>query len=109
MNAQHPEGARQQLAARNIKALRKTLRQTQAEFWQRFGVTQSRGSRFEKSFCLPAPVAILLELYVENKVNDADLLAAAMRTRGADPDWQGERDQEMPVRPVGDAARQSLA
>lgn len=87
MKTEYSEETSTLLGAKDIKALRKTLRQTQAEFWSRFGVTQSRGSRFEKGFCLPTPVAILLELYVEKKVNDADLMAAAMRNSASD---QGE-------------------
>jgi DNA-binding transcriptional regulator YiaG len=70
------------LRARNLKALRKRLRQTQTEFWYRFGVTQSRGSRFEKGYCIPPSVAILIELYVEKKVNDADLQAALQNSGG---------------------------
>ena len=94
MKTEYSEGTSALLGAKDIKALRKTLRQTQAEFWCRFGVTQSRGSRFEKGFCLPTPVAILLELYVEKKVNDADLLAAAMRNSCADQDEDTLQSEE---------------
>lgn len=89
MKTEYSEETSTLLGAKDIKALRKTLRQTQAEFWSRFGVTQSRGSRFEKGFCLPTPVAILLELYVEKKVNDADLMAAAMRNSAGDQSEDG--------------------
>jgi len=64
------------LCAVNLKAVRKKLKQSQTEFWSRFGVTQSRGSRYEKGLCLPSSVAILVKLYLENKVNDTDLLTA---------------------------------
>lgn len=64
------------ICAKNLKALRKVLKQNQTEFWYRFGVAQSRGSRFEKGGCIPPSVAILIALYLENKVKDADLLSA---------------------------------
>jgi hypothetical protein len=49
-------------------------RESQEKFWGRFGVTQSSGSRFETGLAIPAPVALLLKLYVNGKVNDGDLL-----------------------------------
>ncbi len=48
-------------------------RESQEKFWGRFGVTQSSGSRFETGLAIPAPVAILLKLYVNGKLNDGDL------------------------------------
>lgn len=64
------------IRADSLKSLRKIRRENQADFWQRFGVTQSRGSRFEKGIGIPQSVAILIELYLENKVTDMDLSAA---------------------------------
>lgn len=60
----------------NPKALReyrKTRRESQSRFWSRFGVTQSRGSRFEMGTVIPPPVAILLKLYLEGAITDGDL------------------------------------
>lgn len=62
--------------AKNLKNLRKVRRENQTDFWYRFGVTQSRGSRFEKGICIPPSVAILIELYLEKKISDTDLLTA---------------------------------
>jgi hypothetical protein len=47
--------------------------ESQRRFWARFGVTQSRGSRFESGAEIPAPVSILLGLYFTKTVSDADL------------------------------------
>lgn len=52
---------------------RKTRRESQHLFWARFGVTQSRGSRFEQGAEIPTPVVILLELYFNGVVTDGDL------------------------------------
>jgi hypothetical protein len=48
-------------------------KESQRRFWARFGVTQSRGSRFESGAEIPAPVSILLGLYFTKTVSDADL------------------------------------
>lgn len=59
-----------------LRELRKSRKESQAKFWKRFGVTQSRGSRFEQGIGLPTSVAILIKLYLEGKVNDGDLWRA---------------------------------
>ena len=64
------------LSPEELKELRKSRRESQAKFWKRFGVTQSRGSRFEQGLGLPTSVAILVKLYLEGKVNDGDLWRA---------------------------------
>ncbi|MBN3802024.1 XRE family transcriptional regulator [Paraburkholderia sp. Ac-20336] len=56
-----------------IIAYRKKKKESQRRFWARFGVTQSRGSRFESGAEIPAPVSILLGLYFMKTVSDADL------------------------------------
>jgi hypothetical protein len=57
----------------DVRQLRISKRESQEKFWGRFGVTQSSGSRFETGLSIPAPVAILLKLYVNGKLNDGDL------------------------------------
>ena len=52
---------------------RKKIRESQDQFWARFGVTQSRGSRFEQGAEIPSPVIILLRLYFNGVVTDGDL------------------------------------
>jgi hypothetical protein len=56
-----------------IIAYRKKKKESQRRFWARFGVTQSRGSRFESGAEIPAPVSILLGLYFTKTVSDSDL------------------------------------
>jgi transcriptional regulator with XRE-family HTH domain len=68
--------------AEELRQLRKSRRESQSKFWKRFGVTQSRGSRFEQGLQLPVSVAILVKLYLEGKVNDGDLWRAR-RASGA--------------------------
>lgn len=56
-----------------LREHRNDLGESQAKFWQRFGITQSRGSRFEQGATIPQPVAILLWLYFAGKVSGSDL------------------------------------
>jgi predicted transcriptional regulator len=62
-----------------LRKHRKTVRESQDRFWARFGVTQSRGSRFEKGAEIPPPVAILLGLYFNGVVTDRDLKQAQLQ------------------------------
>jgi transcriptional regulator with XRE-family HTH domain len=62
-----------------LRSYRKAKKESQLRFWGRFGVTQSRGSRFELGMEIPAPVAILLTLYLEGKITDVDLRLACKR------------------------------
>lgn len=66
-----------------LRKYRRRKRESQGHFWSRFGVTQSRGSRFEKGAEIPKPVAILLELYFNGIVTDVDLKTAPVRAKGA--------------------------
>jgi hypothetical protein len=56
-----------------LRKYRKSLRESQYCFWSRFGVTQSRGSRFEMGTTIPQPVAILLQLYFDGIITDDHL------------------------------------
>jgi hypothetical protein len=56
-----------------LKNFRISKRESQEKFWARFGVTQSSGSRFETGLGIPAPVAILVKLYVKGRLSDGDL------------------------------------
>ncbi len=56
-----------------LKRFRIAKRESQEKFWGRFGVTQSSGSRFETGLGIPAPVAILVRLYVKGRLSDGDL------------------------------------
>lgn len=56
-----------------LRKYRRTRRESQSCFWSRFGVTQSRGSRFEMGTEIPTSVAILLKLYLGGVITDSDL------------------------------------
>jgi hypothetical protein len=64
------------LSAAELRELRKEMCENQTRFWKRFGVSQSRGSRFELGMEMPFPVAILLSLYLDGAVSDKDLHSA---------------------------------
>ncbi len=66
------------LDSSDLREYRKSLRETQGCFWARFGVTQSRGSRFEMGAEIPSPVAILLKLYIDGVITDDHLCSLAM-------------------------------
>ena len=68
------------LSPETLKELRKTRRENQTRFWKRFGVTQSRGSRFEQGMEIPSPVKILIRLYFEGVVKERDLQQARRNT-----------------------------
>mgnify|MGYP003576611911 FL=1 len=61
------------LAAHELPRLGITKGGSQEKFWGRFGVTQSSGSRFETGLAIPAPVSILLRMYMNGKLSDGDL------------------------------------
>jgi hypothetical protein len=65
--------ALQQPPLADLRQFRISKRESQEKFWSRFGVTQSSGSRFETGLAIPAPVAILLKLYVNGRLTDGDL------------------------------------
>lgn len=56
-----------------IRDLRYILGESQAQFWCRFGVSQSCGSRFERGAAIPAPVLMLARLHLLEIINDGDL------------------------------------
>lgn len=60
----------------DIADVRKKQNMNQTEFWARFGVTQSGGSRYESGRAIPKPLAILLWLHRSGKVSDKDLAEA---------------------------------
>ena len=55
---------------------RKKENLNQKDFWARYGVTQSGGSRYESGRNIPKPLAILLWLLRSGKISDKDLDAA---------------------------------
>jgi DNA-binding transcriptional regulator YiaG len=67
------QGAPWPVAPHELRRLRIRKRESQEQFWSRFGVTQSSGSRFETGVMIPPPVAILLRLYMNGMLSDDDL------------------------------------
>jgi len=72
--------------AHKLKWQRLKLNENQTEFWSRFGVTQSQGSRFEQGMGMQSPLAILLTLYFDAKVSDYDLMIARKNASKKDED-----------------------
>ncbi len=68
------------MTAESLRDLRTKRRESQTKFWNRFGVTQSRGSRFELGKEIPSPVTILIKLYLEGVIRDSDLYRARRKT-----------------------------
>ena len=60
----------------DIAADRKKENLNQSDFWSRYGVTQSGGSRYESGRNLPKALAILISLHRSGKVTDKDLADA---------------------------------
>lgn len=66
-------GEKVRMDPETLREYRKSRYESQSLFWSRFGVTQSRGSRFEMGTEIPLPIAILLGLYFDGKITDRDL------------------------------------
>lgn len=62
---------------RNIARYRKSTELNQGHFWQKFGCTQSAGSRYESDREIPNPLAMLLLLHASGTISDSDLNWAA--------------------------------
>lgn len=58
-----------------MRDLRYVMRENQTQFWQRFGVAQTSGSRFERGTAMPMPLLLLMRLYFLRRIGDADLQA----------------------------------
>ena len=67
---------KKQLDFSDIAVTRQKANLNQKDFWKRFGVTQSGGSRYESGRNIPKPLAILLWLHRSDKVTDRDLADA---------------------------------
>jgi transcriptional regulator with XRE-family HTH domain len=51
--------------------LRRSAGLNQTEFWKRFGVTQSGGSRYESGRSMPTPLKVLMQAWIDKLVDDA--------------------------------------
>lgn len=57
----------------DVAAARRTSGANQSEFWTKFGVTQSGGSRYESGRNMPTPLKLVLWLYDTGRISDKDL------------------------------------
>jgi DNA-binding transcriptional regulator YiaG len=66
---------------KDIAAYRRSRGENQSDFWKRFGVTQSGGSRYETGRSIPLPIRALLVLYFRGTVSEAELESAMTSAR----------------------------
>lgn len=64
---------RKKLDLKNIQFNRKLSGLNQQQFWSRFGITQSGGSRYESGRNIPKPAAMLIWLRQSDRITDQDL------------------------------------
>ena len=57
----------------NPSELRKSTGMNQTEFWKRFGVTQSGGSRYESGRRMPMPLKLLMQAQMDGVIDEATL------------------------------------
>lgn len=57
----------------NPSELRKSAGMNQTDFWKKFGVTQSGGSRYESGRSMPTPLKILVQAWIDKLVDDVAL------------------------------------
>lgn len=62
-----------------LRDLRLNRNESQTEFWGRFGVNQRTASRIERGQTIPPTIAILVGLYLDGVIGDADLERAQRR------------------------------
>jgi len=60
----------------NIRTTRKLSGLNQHQYWSRYGITQSGGSRYESGRAIPRPAAMLIWLRETGKITDRDLSSA---------------------------------
>lgn len=58
---------------KDIKAYRLSRGENQTQFWTRFGVTQSGGSRYESGRELPTPLAMLVLAFAAGLLDEKSL------------------------------------
>ena len=57
----------------DLMAHRRKLGLNQAQFWSRFGTTQSGGSRYESGRGMPEPLKLLMRLHLNGVITDEDV------------------------------------
>lgn len=61
---------------KDLAEYRKQMGFNQGDFWSRYGVTQSGGSRYESGRNMPMPLKLLLRLHSSGLISDEELRAA---------------------------------
>ena len=61
---------------KDLADFRKQMGLNQGDFWSRYGITQSAGSRYESGRNIPAPLKLLLRLHLSGVISDEALQAA---------------------------------
>ncbi|MBL8467753.1 helix-turn-helix domain-containing protein [Methyloversatilis discipulorum] len=64
---------------KDLKAYRLSFGENQTQFWARFLVTQSGGSRYESGRDVPAPTAMLMLAFSEGLLDDEILAKLAKK------------------------------
>lgn len=57
----------------DLAATRRQSGKNQSEFWSRYGVSQSGGSRYESGRTMPQPLKVLMWLHDTGRIKDQDL------------------------------------
>lgn len=57
----------------NPSELRKSAGMNQTDFWKKFGVTQSGGSRYESGRSMPTPLKLLMQAQIDGVIDEATL------------------------------------
>lgn len=73
------EGAMARLKSFDPQAIshqRKKEGLNQFDYWHRFGVTQSGGSRYESGRNIPVPISMLIWLFEAGRISEKDLADA---------------------------------
>lgn len=65
--------ANRRASVNDVQELRKSSGLNQTEFWTKYGVTQSGGSRYENGRNIPKPVKMLLQAQIDRVLDDATL------------------------------------
>lgn len=69
------------LDATSMVSSRRAAKMNQTAYWQRFGVTQSGGSRYESGRLIPLPTAMLIWLRESGRLDEKDLAEALKATK----------------------------
>ncbi len=65
----------------DLAALRAASGLNQADFWRKFGISQSGGSRYERGGRMPMPIRILIRAWRDKLIDDAALAALLRKVR----------------------------